>query len=100
LWSFHITNVFYLIRCVYRVLEFAFGNDSVLIKSEGWLIGLDAAPIILALATWIIQFPLQSIFEIAGDRDTLSSSSMSGIVLVSSDGLQQEGKLHSQDENV
>lgn len=60
-WAFHVTNAFYLVRCTYRVLEYAFGNDSILMKSEGWLIGLDAAPILLALAVWILRYPVATV---------------------------------------
>ncbi|GAC77149.1 hypothetical protein PANT_25d00001 [Moesziomyces antarcticus T-34] len=52
-----LSSLMIIIRSVYRIIEFAQGNEGYLVSQEKYLFGLDAAPLIIAISVWVIVWP-------------------------------------------
>ncbi|SPO47852.1 uncharacterized protein PSANT_05540 [Moesziomyces antarcticus] len=52
-----LSSLMIIIRSVYRIIEFAQGNDGYLVSQEKYLFGLDAAPLIIAISVWVVVWP-------------------------------------------
>ncbi|SPO28804.1 uncharacterized protein UTRI_10227 [Ustilago trichophora] len=52
-----LSSLMIIIRSVYRIIEFAQGNDGYLVSHEKYLFALDAAPLIIAISVWVIVWP-------------------------------------------
>lgn len=57
LWILMFTSTAYMIRCIYRVVEFAQGNGGYLITHEIYFYLLDSLPLLIGISTYIIYWP-------------------------------------------
>lgn len=57
----YFSSVFIIIRCVYRIVEYAQGDGGYLLTHEAFLYALDTLPLILAIATYIPFWPAKYI---------------------------------------
>ncbi|KAG0009263.1 hypothetical protein BGZ80_002568 [Entomortierella chlamydospora] len=53
----YISSVFIIVRSVYRIVEFAQGYNGYLTTHEVFLFILDAAPLVLAIGVWSLNWP-------------------------------------------
>lgn len=66
-----------MIRCVFRVIEFAQGYDGVLRTTEGYFYLLDSLPIALAIGVWVFVWPpaiLRDSSALGGARSSVGST--------------------------
>ncbi|KAK3303756.1 RTA1 like protein-domain-containing protein [Chaetomium strumarium] len=55
--ALYVTSVLILVRSIFRMAEFALGNDGVLMQSEAYLLGLDGALMFLVTAVFLWSHP-------------------------------------------
>jgi len=61
IWVLHFSSTFIVIRCIYRVIEYAQGYGGYLLKHEAFLYALDTLPLILAITPYIRFWPVEYI---------------------------------------
>lgn len=67
-----------LIRCVYRTIELAEGWQGNLITHEGYFIGLDAAPMVIALIVFLVCHPYFTLPKLKTSERLIDSGQSSG----------------------
>ncbi len=74
-WPQHIlalyaSSLLIMVRSVFRMIEFGMGNDSVLMQSEAYLLGLDGALILIVGAVFLWSHPSRAL---SGYNEALTS---------------------------
>ncbi|KAG1745527.1 RTA-like protein [Suillus paluster] len=57
LWLLVFSSIAYMIRCIYRTVEFAQGNGGYLVTHEIYFYLLDSLPLFIGVCTYIIYWP-------------------------------------------
>jgi hypothetical protein len=73
--ALYASSALVMIRSVFRMVEFGMGNDSVLMSSEGYLLGLDGALMFIVAVIFLWCHPSRAL---AGYKESLASSTESG----------------------
>ncbi|KAH7909190.1 RTA1 like protein-domain-containing protein [Hygrophoropsis aurantiaca] len=57
LWTLFFSSTFFMIRCIYRVIELAQGNGGYLMTHEVYFYVLDSLPLLIGISTYVIFWP-------------------------------------------
>lgn len=69
------TNALILLRSIFRVVEYAMGNDGYLMQHEVFLYLFDAAPMLLVMTAYVWKYPNEITEYLRGDRKFAAQSS-------------------------
>ncbi|EPQ56237.1 RTA1 like protein [Gloeophyllum trabeum ATCC 11539] len=67
LWVLYFSSIFVLIRCIYRIVEFAQGYDGYLVTHEVYFYCLDALPLLIAISVYIPFWPSKYLSRASAD---------------------------------
>ncbi|KAK4033604.1 RTA1 like protein-domain-containing protein [Parachaetomium inaequale] len=73
--ALYASSALVMVRSVFRMVEFGMGNDSILMSSEGYLLGLDGALMFIVVVIFLWSHPSRAL---AGYKESLASSTESG----------------------
>ncbi len=70
IFALYASSLLIMVRSVFRMIEFGMGNDSVLMQSEAYLLGLDGALILIVAAVFLWSHPSRAL---SGYNEVLTS---------------------------
>ncbi|EGO27925.1 hypothetical protein SERLADRAFT_462197 [Serpula lacrymans var. lacrymans S7.9] len=53
----HFSSFFFMVRCIYRVIELAQGNGGYLLTHEVYFYCLDSLPLLIGISIYILFWP-------------------------------------------
>ena len=59
--ALYVSSLLIMVRSVFRMIEFGMGNDSVLMQSEAYLLGLDGALILIVAVVFLWSHPSRAL---------------------------------------
>ncbi len=76
-WTQHIyalyaSSLLIMVRSVFRMVEFGMGNDSVLMESEAYLLGLDGALMLIVAVIFLWSHPSRALRGYGEDRAAMA----------------------------